>query len=204
MSFPCFAHPIPPELDDEFNLFVSARPGDVHNPWPQLVDLYTPGSAWSLPLVRSLYIPTTYTPDKLMEDFAKKRLPLIWRILVVHEAAHVILNSPAKEWARVCLAWALDQVGTLLDGDIPSWYSFVTMNNLFREVCGQMRLAEELLVTALSFRALEIEEPTETEKWEEYCVTEQNKMLPGFSKLYYGGFKKVVQLLAVPLGDANS
>jgi hypothetical protein len=207
MSFPCFPGPVPPEVDDEFDLFAAARPEDIYNPWPQIVDLDAPGYAWSQPFSRVVYIPTT-RPDRLLQDRLQGCLHPIYNVAVTHEGPiHLGMDSPAKEWARIHLTWTYDYLAGLLGGEMANWPFFVKNNNLFRKACERMRLAEELLATSVSFN-IGLSFATKAEKevlqdWERSCVTAQNKLLPGFARLYYGGFRKAAELIAPVLNEGS-
>src|ERR1700693_4367401 len=103
----CFPSPIPESSGQAFHDFLSAKPGDIHNPWPELVPLDAREQGWSFPPIYGWYAPATRpiplfppmvlppakpTPDLGEEDFW---LPI--RAARLHEQLHLSLNlTPAK------------------------------------------------------------------------------------------------------------
>jgi hypothetical protein len=209
------------EDDTDFSSFLRARSYSQHNPWPELVNLADPEglrNGWSNPWLRLLYLPTSQ--PELLSSGAQGQAPLDLWVGALHEHLHLALDfTPAKEFGRACFGVAYHCVGQLMDEPNDTWNSRVAgywntlsrCNNVLEQIVYQISLAEELLVTALSFRAVENQLTTKEEidnliAIEALCAANQGKWLQDFENLYYGavkegglgGFKKLVRLGVKP------
>src|SRR4051795_112537 len=165
-----------------------------------------------------LYLPTSQ-PERLPSG-AQGQAPLDLWVGALHEHLHLALDfTPAKEIARVCLGIAHHSVGQLMDKPNDVWNSRATgywnslreFNSIIENIVCRISLAEELLVTAFSFRAVENQLATREEidnlnAIEARCAAMQGEWLDDFESLYYGaandgksgGFKKLARLLTSP------
>lgn len=187
-----------------------------YNPWPELVNLSDPDDlrrGWSNPFVRLLYLPTSQ-PERLPTG-SQGQSPLSLWVGALHEHLHLALDyTPAKELVRACLGMAYHQISELMDAPSDEWNkrsagcwsALCALNNSADEMVGRIRLAEELLVTATSFRAIQnqltaVDEIDTLKALEIRWVKSAGE---NFERLYYGaategkpgGFKKLSRLIS--------
>lgn len=200
------------------------------NPWPGLVH---PGRLAQLrcqPVVRLVYTPRPFDallPETLRRPVAQDRSPTFEEIMafrdgwsVAHEYAHFHLmdRTPAKELARVYLAYAYDLIGFLVRSLSEStaylrWVfdRFQTANRAFLLIGRRIAFGEELFATAT---ALEMVEASRTpgKVWhgfDEECALLRAEVLqahedqPGF-RGFTDAYQRLTALLApVPGGTSK-
>jgi hypothetical protein len=221
-----FAMALPHEPDADLHRFLSSEEQNRHNPWPETVPTVPPDDPDDdelaypscQPLVKAMYIPTTKSRN-LWEAITEDHAPLRELILVLHEFAHAWLNcTPAKDVARIYLAQAYHLLDELFDFPINASKKRIRekldeldrMNEGLEEVCEQIRLAEELLVTAYTFYRVENQVTNYPERSQEKEALDglqkewKSKQSTNFQQLY-DDFKKVAHLVAnsqnIPRGD---
>jgi hypothetical protein len=194
----CFPSPTTQrEHDGDFADFIAAH--DIYNPWPELVPSDDPSAlrqAACQPLLRMRYVPTTDVAQLTLMtgNTTTNSLPLL--LAQWHETYHLLLDfTPAKEWARVCLAYAHADCEILLgtathaaeaDEDSPllrqqasdAWQEVARMNAILEATARRIMLAEELLVSSLAVeRVLDLHRDSinreEFERWVSGVLDEQ-------------------------------
>lgn len=158
-----FPNPFRLPIDQDFERFLAADPSNVHNPWPQIVDLSLADVGWAQPIVHAFYSPAT-RPVDLGGGLSELDRSLPYVVGRVHEQIHLALNvTPAKDLARLHLASAYDAMEGLLSGSTvtdeelphPAFAHLVSLDILasgqeLSEISVQLRLVEELIATSFS------------------------------------------------------
>jgi hypothetical protein len=150
----------PPEGDDAFARFCSAlKEGRCHNPWPELFDPEKPEEAWSNPLARLWYFPTTQGAA-ILGAFEEGDLSVPQLIGIAHEQAHLLLDfTPAKEFLRKLLAQAYTHLANIAFAEDDTWgvahdeewQQFQSLHARILDHFDYIALSEELIATAFGF-----------------------------------------------------
>jgi len=160
--FPCAYLNAPEHTDPEFDRFEAAGL-PYCNPFPQLADPSNLRKAWSQPLVRAFYQPTTRFGE--LNDDWPHSLDLNQRVALHHEHQHMSLDfTPAKELARVLLARIYQMLlslpritGPAWDYRAVAWWdSFERLHDTLVDTAERIALAEELIASVFSFDDLKI------------------------------------------------
>ncbi len=204
------------EGDVAFEQFCAYGVHDAANPWPELADAEHPEQPFMNPFLRLIYFPTT-KPERIVNRFAGRRFRVpdelsIW-IGVLHEATHGFLSStPAKERSRIWLSLALDDVLRLERSNSPEELqrrlaTFHDVNDLLTRPFANLELGEELLVTAITFRAVEQMLSERRDRTKALSSLEDlerawvSKRDPVFQELYFGaprgetGFRRLASVI---------
>lgn len=216
-----FASPYPYSANDGIARFVSADKASIYNPWPELVDPHDFRIAWSNPLLRTWYLPTTdpnpfrtfFSSSLDGQDASQRPLHLPLEVAAWHEYVHMVFDfTPAKEFARFRLLAVYDSLISLLnvvEKPRPAsderfeqvWREFCTFSDVVGSYFDSVRFVEELFATAVGFKIVEMvafdnlwrnEDIKAIESFEGTWVRSQGAE---FSKLYHGGMKRLVERL---------
>jgi hypothetical protein len=186
-SFPCPM--LGSSKDEAFQRFLKTTevdPDKIYNPFPQIADPDHFNQAFTNPLVRMVYLPTTQ-PNIYHSEFRGL-------ITTTHELAHIHFDAtPAKILARLYLLDAYFVLTTLINleywrGEI--WQTLDKVNTHLSASSEAITLSEELIAMAFTFNAVSSCE--ELEKMEKKSVKIYQEISSNFAALYYNTFKKIM------------
>lgn len=161
-----FPSPFRQSPGEEFAAFLDAPREQIHNPWPQTVDLDARDLGWSQPLVHLYYSPATHpvTLDRMLDqESGGIDYSLPHRVGRIHEQVHLALNgTPAKDLARLHLSTAYDAITSMIgEAQKPAaertplavhmgWLEVAAAEQSLGDLANAIRIVEELIATAFS------------------------------------------------------